>query len=285
MRIGAHVSTSNSADLAIDRAVEIGAEAVQVFVSPPQSWGFKPLDEKIATEFKAKAREYNIGPTVFHAIYLVSLGSDDDALINRGKSSLKKYMNAASELDALGVIFHLGSHKGKGFEAVKAKVAAGIQEVLSESPDDVLLLLENSAGMGNHIGSKFSELGMMLREIDDPRVQICLDTQHSFAAGYDLRTPDAVAATMAEFDKEIGLQYLQAVHCNDSKPPFAGGVDRHENIGEGTMGIGAFEAILADSTFQNIPFYLEVPGFENKGPDIQNVDLLKDIRKRVAHST
>jgi deoxyribonuclease-4 len=282
MRIGAHVSTSNRADLAIDRAVEIGAEAVQVFVSPPQSWGFKPLDEKIAADFKTKAREYNIGPTVFHAIYLMSLGSDDDALINRGKSSLKKYMNAASELGALGVICHLGSHKGKGFDAVKAKVAAGIQGILSESPDDVLLLLENSAGMGNHIGSKFSELGTMLREIDDPRVQICLDTQHSFAAGYDLTTPEAVAATMTEFDKEVGIEHLRAVHCNDSKPPFAGAVDRHENIGEGTMGIGAFEAIMANAAFQDVPFYLEVPGFENKGPDIQNVDLIKDIRKRVS---
>jgi deoxyribonuclease IV len=284
MRIGAHVSTSNSADLAIDRAVEIGAEAVQVFVSPPQTWNFKPVDEKVAADFKAKAREYNIGPTVFHAIYLVSLGSDDEALINRGKSSLKKYMNAAADLDALGVIFHLGSHKGKGFDAVKAQVAAGIQDVLAESPENVYLLLENSAGMGNHIGSKFSELGAMLREIDDPRVQICLDTQHSFAAGYDLRTPEAVAATMAEFDREIGLEHLKAVHCNDSKPEFAGAVDRHENIGEGTMGIPAFEAIMASPAFQEVPFYLEVPGFESKGPDIQNVDILKDIRARVSAS-
>ena len=285
MQIGAHVSTATSADRAIDRAVEIGAEAVQVFVSAPQSWGFKPLDEKVATDFKIKAREYNMGPTVFHAIYLVSLGSDDDALIDRGKTSLKKYMNAAADLDALGVIFHLGSHKGKGFDAVKSKVAEGIRDVLSESPDNVLLLLENSAGMGNHIGSKFSELGTMLREIDDPRVQICLDTQHSFAAGYVLRTPEAVAATMAEFDQEIGLEHLRAVHCNDSKIEFAGAVDRHENIGEGTMGIGAFEAIMANPAFQNLPFYLEVPGFESKGPDIQNVDLLKDIRQRVATSS
>ena len=284
MQIGAHVSTAKSADRAIDRAVEIGAEAVQVFVSPPQSWGFKPLDEKIAADFKIKAREYNMGPTVFHAIYLVSLGSDDDALIDRGKSSLKKYMNAAADLDALGVIFHLGSHKGKGFDAVKAKVAEGIRDVLSESPDNVLLLLENSAGMGNHIGSKFSELGAMVREIDDPRIQICLDTQHSFAAGYDLRTPESVAATMAEFDREVGLEHLRAVHCNDSKIDFAGAVDRHENIGEGTMGIGAFESIMANPAFQNLPLYLEVPGFESKGPDIQNVDLLKDIRQRLANS-
>ena len=285
MRIGAHVSTSNSADLAIDRALDIGAEAVQVFVSPPQGWNFKQIDEKIAADFKTKAREYNVGPNVLHAIYLVSLGSDDEALVNRGKSSLKKYMNGASDLGAMGVIFHLGSHKGKGFDGVRDQVASGIRDVLAESPDDVLLLLENSAGMGNHIGSKFSELGIMLREINDPRVKICLDTQHSFAAGYDLRTPEAVAGVMAEFDREIGLEHLAAVHCNDSKPEFAGAVDRHENIGEGHMGLAAFEAIMADAAFRDVPFYLEVPGFENKGPDIQNVDILKGIRERLSFSS
>ena len=285
MRIGAHVSTSNSADLAIDRALDIGAEAVQVFVSPPQGWNFKQIDEKIAADFKTKAQEHNVGPNVLHAIYLVSLGSDDEALVNRGKSSLKKYMNGASDLGAMGVIFHLGSHKGKGFDGVRDQVASGIRDVLDESADDVLLLLENSAGMGNHIGSKFSELGIMLRELNDPRVKICLDTQHSFAAGYDLRTPEAVVGVMAEFDREIGLEHLAAVHCNDSKPEFAGAVDRHENIGEGHMGLAAFEAIMADPAFRDVPFYLEVPGFENKGPDIQNVDILKGIRERLSISS
>ena len=285
MRIGAHVSTSNSADLAIDRAVDIGAEAVQVFVSPPQGWAFKPVDEKIATDFKLKAREHNIGPNVFHAIYLVSLGADDEALVSRSKGSLRRYMQAASDLGALGVIFHLGSHKGKGFEGVRDQVANGIHEVLAECPDDVFLMLENSAGMGNHIGSKFSELGAMVHDLNDPRVHVCLDTQHSFAAGYDLRTPETVAAVMEEFDREIGLEHLKAVHCNDSKPPFAGAVDRHENIGDGQMGLAAFEAILAHSAFRDVPFYLEVPGYENKGPDAQNVDTMKGIRQRLAIPT
>jgi deoxyribonuclease-4 len=281
MRIGAHVSAATSADLAIDRAMDIGAEAVQVFASPPQGWSFKPVDEKVAADFKIKAREHNIGPNVLHAIYLVSLGSDDEALVNRGKGSLKKYMNAAGDIGAMGVIFHLGSHKGKGFEAVLDQVASNIKDVLAESPDDVLLMLENSAGMGNHIGSKFSELGTMMHEIDDPRVKVCLDTQHSFAAGYDLTTPESVANVMLEFDHEIGLQHLSAVHCNDSKPPLGGAVDRHENIGEGQMGISAFEAIIANHAFKDVPFYLEVPGFENKGPDVQNIETVKEIRERL----
>jgi deoxyribonuclease-4 len=282
MRIGAHVSSSNSADLAIDRAVDIGAEAVQIFVSPPQGWAFKPIDEKVAADFKAKSIEHNVGPTVIHAIYLVSLGSDDETLVGRGKSSLAKYMNAASDLGALGVIFHLGSHKGKGFEAVLDQVASGIKDVLANSPDDALLMLENSAGMGNHIGSKFSELGAMMREVNDPRVKVCLDTQHSFAAGYDLTSPEGVSGVMEEFDRAIGLEHLKAVHCNDSKPPFGGAVDRHENIGEGQMGIAAFEAIVGHPAFGDVPFYLEVPGFEGKGPDTQNVETMKDIRDKLS---
>ena len=134
--------------------------------------------------------------------------------------------------------------------------------------------------MGNHIGSKFSELGAFLREVDDQRVQVCLDTQHSFAAGYDMTTPQGVAGVMEEFDREIGLEHLVAVHCNDSKPPLGGAVDRHENIGEGQMGLAAFDAILAHPAFRDVPFYLEVPGYEGHGPDAQNVDIMKSVRER-----
>ena len=114
--------------------------------------------------------------------------------------------------------------------------------------------------------------------MDDSRVRACLDTQHAFAAGYDLRTPDGVNAMLEEFDREIGLGLLAAVHCNDSKRELGFGVDRHENIGEGFMGIEAFESVLANPAFKDVPFYLEVPGYEGEGPDKPNVDKLKAIR-------
>ena len=282
MLIGAHVSTAGGVDQAVDRAMDIGAECMQLFPSAPQGWGFKPVDEKVAADFKRKAFEYGVGPNVFHAIYLVSLGSDDPALVARGKSSLTKYMNVASDLGVMGVVFHLNSHKGRGFDGVFGQVVGAIREVLDQSPEDVMLLLENSAGMGNHIGSKFSELGTFVRELADPRVHVCLDTQHGFAAGYDLRTAEGVAGVMEEFDREIGTQHLLAVHCNDSKPPLGGAVDRHENIGEGQMGLAAFEAILAHPAFRDVPFYLEVPGYEGKGPDAANVQTVKAIRGKLA---
>jgi apurinic endonuclease APN1 len=190
-------------------------------------------------------------------------------------------MNVAGDLGVRGVIFHLNSHKGRGFEGVFGQVVESIREVLDQSPSDVQLMLENSAGMGNHIGSKFSEIGAFVRELADPRVQVCLDTQHSFAAGYDLRTKESVEAVMDEFDREIGLEHLMAVHCNDSKPELGGALDRHENIGEGHMGLAAFESVLAHPAFAEVPFYLEVPGYEGKGPDAANVSTLKAVRERV----
>ncbi len=281
MRIGAHVSGSGGIDKAIDRALDIGAECVQIFPSAPQGWGFKEPDELVVAEFRRKAFEHDIGPNVFHAIYLVSLGADNPQLVQRGKMSLAKYMSVAGDLGVRGVIFHLNSHKGRGFEGVFGQVVESIREVLDQSPSDVQLMLENSAGMGNHIGSKFSEIGAFVRELADPRVQVCLDTQHSFAAGYDLRTKESVEAVMDEFDREIGLEHLVAVHCNDSKPELGGALDRHENIGEGHMGLAAFESVLAHPAFAEVPFYLEVPGYEGKGPDAANVSTLKAVRERV----
>jgi deoxyribonuclease-4 len=278
MQIGAHVSSSGSLDLAIDRAVAIGAEAVQIFCSPPQGWAFKPLDEKVVTAFKNKALEQGIGANVLHGVYLTNLGTQDKENLQKGVVSLTNYMNAAHDLGMLGVIFHVGSHRGVGFDAVFQQIIDSLTEVLANSPDDTYLMLENSAGMGNSIGSKFSELGAIVKAMSNPRIKACLDTQHSFSAGYDLTTPESVAEVMAEFDSEIGVGKLMAVHCNDSKPPLGGGLDRHENIGEGHMGLAAFEAIMGHPAFRDVPFYLEVPGFEGKGPDIQNINSLKPIR-------
>jgi deoxyribonuclease-4 len=282
MRLGAHVSAAGGLDLSIDRAVDIGAEAVQIFASSNQRWDFKPLDEKMVARFKAKAIEHSVGPNVLHGIYLLSLGTENPENLRKGIQSLVNYMNAAHDLGMLGVIFHLGSHKGAGFDAVFRQVVESMNRVLDNSPDDTLLIMENSAGMGNHIGSKFSELGSILRELASPRVKICLDTQHSFAAGYDLTTTEGVASAMEKFNREIGVGHLAAVHCNDSKRELNAGVDRHENIGEGHMGLAAFEAVLAHPAFLDVPFYLEVPGFEGNGPDQRNVDILKTIRDQLA---
>ena len=282
MRLGAHVSAAGGLDKAIDRGVEIGCEAIQIFPSPPQGWVFKPASEDLIATFRRKAGEAGISPVFFHGIYLINLGTPKQDNLEKGMDSLIKYLNLAAQLDAVGVIFHPGSHGGAGYDAIFEQTVTSIHHVLRESAEGPWLTLENTAGMGQHIGASFEELGKIVKAVDSPRIKVCLDTQHCFAAGYDVSTKEGVDAMVAEFDRHVGLEELVAVHANDSKRVLGAGVDRHENIGQGYIGLAGFEYIMAHPAFRNVPFYLEVPGMENKGPDKANLDILKEIRARVA---
>src|SRR4030042_1491349 len=150
---------------------------------------------------------------------------------------------------------------------------------MASTPPEAWLILENSAGMGGSIGAGFGELGAVMRELADARIKVCLDTQHAFAMGYDVASAGGLQAALAEFEREIGLEKLVAVHANDSKVPLGGGRDRHENIGEGAIGREGFRVIMAHPAFRELPFILEIPGLHNLGPDKENLDILKGIRE------
>lgn len=280
MRIGAHVSTAGGISKAVDRGQELGCETIQIFGSAPQSWAFKHAPEEEVAAFRRRLAETGMGPVFLHAIYLINLGNADPANVSKGVQSLVNYLTLAASIGAAGVVFHPGSHKGVGYEAILPQVVAALRQVLEKAPAGPVLAVENMAGMGQHIGAKFDELGRILREVNSPRLKVCLDTQHTFAAGYDLTNASGVNAMMAEFDQAIGVDNLVAVHANDSKQPQGSGVDRHDNIGEGFIGEAGFAAIMAHPAFRKLPFFLEVPGFEGKGPDQRNVDILKGIRQR-----
>jgi deoxyribonuclease-4 len=280
--IGAHVSAAGGIEKAVSRAVEMGAEAMQVFPSSPRAWAFKaPTDQTVAA-FKKAATEAKLGPTVFHAVYLVALGAPDEGLVAKSVESLINYLKTADRLGAAGVVFHPASHRGAGYDAVEAQIVGAVHLILKQAPGAAWLAIENSAGMGDHIGSKFEQLGRLVKAIDRPRVRVCLDTQHMWAANYDVATPNGLDEALNEFDKHVGLKLLAAVHANDSKTPRGSGVDRHENIGQGMIGAEGFKTILRNKELTRAPLYLEVPGFEDTGPDKKNVDILKKIRQEIS---
>ena len=279
MRIGAHVSTAGGPATCFDRAEAIGAEAAQIFLTPPQQWRSSKVDPEQAEAFRARAAGSSCGPVFVHGVYLINLATADTTMLTRSTSSLKSALTSCSQLGIKGVIFHLGSHLGQGLDAVFSQICKACSEVLEATPNDVLLILENSAGAGGNIGSRFADLGRIIREVGSDRVKVCLDTQHAFAAGYDLSTAEGLELAMTEFEQEVGFDNLVAVHANDSKVELGAGRDRHENIGEGHIGVEAFRRILHHRAFKDVPFLLEVPGFgEAKGPDKANVDLLKQLR-------
>lgn len=281
MLIGAHVSAAGGAYKAVARAEEIGAECFQIFASSPRMWSAKPIPENVAAKYKSEMDRAGMGPTVLHGKYLIALGSPDAELVAKSEAALQTDLAAANILGALGVIFHPASHRGEGFGAIVDRFAESVRKILDREAGDTLLMLETSAGAGDHIGSSFAELGALVRAIGNDRVAVCLDTQHVWAAGYDISTPDALNAVIDEFDKEIGLDLLRAVHANDSMRDLGSSVDRHENIGEGFIGSAGFATLMSHGAFQDVPFYIEVPGTNKSGPDRPNLDALKKIRKQV----
>ena len=289
MKIGGHVSTAGGLHTCFERATAIGAECIQIFESAPQQWGTSRIDDDGVKLFRETMEASGVGPVFIHGKYLMNLASADPKIFKTSASTLRSTMNIAGRIGARGVIFHTGSHKGMGLDAVFEQICSTAEQILADTPDDVLLIFENSAGHGDTIGGKFEELGEILGRIGNPRAKVCIDTCHAFAAGYDMSNADGVAAAMRELDATIGVANIGAVHLNDSKTPLGAGRDLHENIGEGHIGRAGFEAMLAHPAFADVPMLLEVPGFKldgaGKGPDKPNIDLVKEIRVQVAGGT
>jgi len=286
MRIGAHVSTAGGLEKGIERAQAMGAETIQIFGAPPQSWRRKVYPPQETEAFRARAAAADIWPLFIHGVYLVNLATSNPESLIKSQDALIADMVLSSAIGAKGVIFHVGSHRGAGFQQVFGQIVDSVRRVLAETPEDTWLILENSAGMGDSVGRKLGELAAIMKEVASPRLKVCFDTQHAFSAGYDVATAGGLAATVDEFEREVGLAHLVAIHANDSKCPLGGGVDRHENIGEGHIGRAGFEVIMAHLAFRDLPFLLEVPGFSKEGkkaggPDKENVDRLKAIAAAV----
>lgn len=278
MLFGGHVSGGVKG--AVDRAVEIGADTLQLFVQSPRAWRFPAHDPAILAAFGERRGAEGLGSVFVHALYLINLASLDDTLYEKSVTTLRSTLETARAIEADGVVVHVGSHLGAGFEAGLERAVPALAQVVELCSDTTWLLLENSAGAGGTIGRSIEELATIVDRLErHPRLGVCLDSCHLFVSGYDVREREELDRLVDEVDGSIGLDRLRALHVNDANAPLGSNRDRHANIGEGLIGeqLGAF---LAHPAFQELPALLEVPGKDGHGPDADEVRKLRELHAR-----
>ena len=254
---GVHVSASGSMDLAVDRALELGCDAFQMFTRNPQGWKFGPIKEEVAALFREKLRKSGITVAVSHMPYLPNLATPDPLVFEKSQEALTEEMRRATTLDLSFIVIHLGSHLGKGKQYGQERVASAIVKAFTLTGSKVPVLLENSAGQKNNVGSGFDDLKNILRLVGETHpVGVCGDTCHLYAAGYDLSSESAVEDTFRRFDDAVGIDRLRLIHLNDSKGGLGCHLDRHENIGKGYIGTAGFKAILHNERVRHLPMIL-----------------------------
>ncbi len=279
MLLGAHMSVEGGLSTAFERAQSIGINTMQIFTKNQNRWEQKPTPTEEIARWLAAQAATGIAPVVSHAAYLLNLGTPDDALWAKSVNALVDELTRAEQLGILGVVFHPGAHMDAGEEAGIARIIAGVNRAHEATRGyRTLTLIETTAGQGSALGYRFEQLRAMLDGIQAPeRVGFCFDTCHVFAAGYDIRTPETYAETMAEFDRLIGLERIRCFHFNDSKKGLGSRVDRHDHIGTGLLGLTAFANILNDSRFRGIPMILETPKSKDMHEDVENLRILRGL--------
>ncbi len=277
LRLGAHISVAKGLVAALEKAKKMGANTMQIFVSPPQSFARSKFSDGDVAIFKQKAIEWDIQPVFIHATYLINLASDDERLRRLSIRSLIEDLLLAKKIGALGSIVHIGSHKGKGFTSVISLVVNALQEVLASTPKTSKLILEIASGGQGKIGATLSELASILLEIKNSRLGISLDTAHMFAGGYAFDTIEIVDKLSQHIEQTVGWDRVWCMHVNDSQAEFGSGRDRHENLGQGKIGLSKLKILLNQKNFRRLPLILETPGFADKGPDQDNLEILKTL--------
>lgn len=277
--IGAHVSSAGGLSNAVANGKKLGCSAIQLFGSSPRSWAFKmPSKEEIGKFLKAKQNS-EIRFVALHSIYLINLASPDRQARLRSIGSLVNYLQLGQLIGADGVVTHIGTAAKLTEEEAIKNSAEAIEKVLGETPGGINIILEVTAGSGSTIGSRYEHFQEIYKRVGDSklrkRIKVCWDTAHTFASGYDLAND--LGGVLRMFDLLIGLNRMAVVHFNDSKVDFDSKVDRHENIGEGKIGYRAMKRVINHPKLRTLPFILEVPGFGGSGPDVKNMQIVKNM--------
>ncbi|MGM0369542.1 MAG: deoxyribonuclease IV [Bacillota bacterium] len=278
IKFGVHTSIAGGIDQAVIAANDLDCDTIQIFTSNPRGWKVRDLPEAEVEQFQAKLKEYNIGPVIIHAPYLINLASPKDELYQKSIKALEQQLERGTKIGAEYLVLHPGSHTGSGVDAGIDRIINALDTVLSMVDTEVEILLENVAGAGTAIGTTIEELGIIYNNLTDKsQVGICFDTCHGFAAGYNLVDNDQLDKLLLTIDDIFGLDKLGVIHANDCKGQLNSNKDRHHHIGQGEIGRIGFTKLVNHVKLEDKPFILETP-IDDQGDDRSN---LAEIRKLV----
>ena len=276
MQVGCHVSASGSIDKSVDNAVERDCSAFQIFTRSPRSWHAKDLTKEVIDAFKSKLKDSKIDRFAIcaHMPYLPNLATPKDDAFEKSVNTLINEVERCAQLGIPYLVTHLGSHLGTGEEAGIKKLVEALTKA-GQTKNDVMILLENTAGQKNSVGSDFKQLGEIFKQLKPgKKFGVCLDTCHAFVAGYDLRTADKVKETFKEFDKHVGIENLKILHLNDARGEIGCNLDRHYHLGLGGIGEEGIKSVVKFANKKKIPIILETP-IDDDRDDFENVKIAK----------
>ena len=277
--LGAHMSIAGGVDKALLEGKKVNCDVIQIFTKSSRQWAAAPYTKEETQSYHANQKETGIVTVVAHDSYLLNLGSPDQGLRKRSISGFIDEMERCETLSIPYLIAHPGAHVGSGEEAGIKTISRSLDEIHAACPGfKVKIALEITAGQGSNLGYRFEQIHDMIDAAkESDRLRVCFDTEHAFAAGYDIRNKEDYERTFGEFDETIGLKLLAAFHLNDSKKEFHSRVDRHEHIGKGHIGIEAFRLLMNDQRFWGIPMCLETPKGPDLKEDVENLTLLRSL--------
>ena len=275
--LGAHVSVAGGLANAFANGLAVGCTALQIFTKNANRWQGKQISAEDAEAFHTAWQDSGIEPVIAHDAYLINLASPKGGVWEKSKMALRDELQRCAQLGINGLVMHPGAHLGAGEEAGLKRIRQAFKEILPESPPEVRLLLENTAGQGTYLGGDFSHLATLLEGFEEDRFGVCFDTCHAHTAGYDLSSAEGYDKVMSEFDRLVGLDKVKAFHLNDCLKPCGSKVDRHAHIGQGTIGREGFASLMQDKRFVNIPMVLETPKGNDGEMDRVNLQLLRKL--------
>lgn len=278
-KVGGHVSIAGGINNAIANSLNIGGNCMQIFAGSPRLWARSLWKDEDTENFKSLVTKKNLNPVFIHALYLINLGTDNPDLLSKSIEALTKDVQNGDKINSAGVVVHIGSHQGRGFETICLQIVNALKVILDASKKTPLLL-ETDAGQNGKIGS-IEEISYLIKEVGDPRLGICFDTAHLFESGLDLREKEKLSAFVEELKKLEILNKVKCIHLNDSATDFDSHRDNHADLGIGKIGIDGLKNLVNLPEFSHLPLILETPGEDKMGPDAKNISIAKELSTHI----